>query len=315
MSNPFYTENKDVFQLHDDDNNILSLCTTSQAFFTRFKLSDLLWQKNRSIDTGKVSEIEENIQHVLELGRSFPNKQVTIGTVSGRNPVIIDGQHRCHAFKLFDRLKFRIQLIDYQSNEERFEGFKDINSNTALPEYYKDPDSLYKNIANRLVSSLDATSENGNLTLELKKDAMRTEIYDIMMQHRGSFEDCDLVRYIDMKVDHVMKKVSKIERWVEACKFSGDALIPVQPGKCVCLKTKTGTMQCKHASKFSYNNKGSEKNRCGKHVDKTYLYNPKVHSDGVYDGLEPEDRYLIYQKCGWFRVALESLDTFLAITL
>ena len=178
----FIEKYKDAWTSIEDDFNIYYLGTNSDILFeTSFKVKEHLWNKNRPIDDNKVSEIVSTIETAMEKGLSTPNKEITIGTVLQQDPVIMDGQHRCHAFRQLTGVKFKIQLINYQTEEERFEGFKEINSNTALPDYYKDQDSRYKDMAKRIAKYQERDEAEKMELLQKLPEEDREEFGDLSL--------------------------------------------------------------------------------------------------------------------------------------
>lgn len=116
---------------------------------------DLIWCKQRPINENKVKEISFFLKEKKKRSNVLINNQViTIGTILGKEPKILDGQHRLKALSQLDfHNKFFLNIMDFISNEERFLEYIAMNNNTPLPDYYKsisDIDSFWTKISDQI---------------------------------------------------------------------------------------------------------------------------------------------------------------------
>lgn len=123
-------------------------------FIKKFKsIDNFLWDKQREIDIDRVNSIIEYLDG-KPVGLRASNQCVTIATVKGDDPRVIDGQHRfVSVLKMDEDTPFLIQALDFNNNDDRFLEFVVINSNTPLPDYYKSitsRDKFYKQITDMI---------------------------------------------------------------------------------------------------------------------------------------------------------------------
>jgi len=134
-------------------------------FFTVFKdwKETLIWNKQRPINAEKVDQIyqsyRDNIKDMMYFSIS---PVISVGTVKGKDPKIIDGQHRLSALELWvgpNDVGFMIpfHIADYPDDNLRFKAFVDVNSNTQLPEIYKvisDKDVRQRKLAEECINAI-----------------------------------------------------------------------------------------------------------------------------------------------------------------
>lgn len=132
--------------------NYVLCLITSDVFLKQFPTwDDMLWDRQRPIEQKSVDRIITYIDEKHDDGLKLINQTITIATVNGANPRIIDGQHRLSAvLKLHHNTEFFLSCGNYTSENDRFIEFIKINSNTPLPVMYKDifdVDDYYKTAA------------------------------------------------------------------------------------------------------------------------------------------------------------------------
>ena len=294
----------------EDDFNIFYLYTDNKVFFRTFVIEEHIWNQQRPVDFEKVGQISNVIETAMSRGFSTPNKQITIGTVLKRNPVIMDGQHRCCAYRQTEsKIKINIQLIDYPSETERFEGFKEINSNTALPSYYKDPDSMFKEISERIFDILPDSVEKEN-----RKGELKSHIYQHLKDNQGNFDECEIDRgHLETLVLEEIDIISGLYTWREAYTYSRDAIISIKMDKCRIFKSKTSSQQCPYTARYRYNQRTSRQlDRCKRHCrdGEERLYHARTHSDLMFGKLSRQDKYLIFERCGWMEKSIKKLSSY-----
>jgi hypothetical protein len=131
---------------------------TSLGFIETFpKWANMLWDRQRPIEQSNVSQII-NYTEEKQGGLKLVNQIVTIATVIGDDPRIIDGQHRLQAcLDMHQDTEFYVVVADYKTANDRFIEFIKINSNTPLPAMYKDitdVDGYYKKTAKHIAETI-----------------------------------------------------------------------------------------------------------------------------------------------------------------
>ncbi len=102
----------------------------------------LLWERQRPIDQDKVREIVRTYEEGDQGYRSL-NQEITIGTIGGRSPKLLDGQHRLAAMIMYDNeIVFDIKWTNFRDEDQRYAAFRAINSNTPLPDHLKTADTI-----------------------------------------------------------------------------------------------------------------------------------------------------------------------------
>lgn len=137
---PFFSDidkiSKTSMSISDD--HMLALVTTG-SFVDRFgDETKFLWKNQRKIADDRVEDIINYIDDKDDTLKVV-NQFVLFATVNGNDPRVIDGQHRLRAVLSMDSdTEFIIQCTNYTSDENRFMEFVKVNSNTPLPDYFKD---------------------------------------------------------------------------------------------------------------------------------------------------------------------------------
>lgn len=138
--------------------NYLLCLFTSLRFITTFPTwTNMLWERQRPIEDANVKQILDYVEE-KQGGLKLVNQVVTIATVLGDDPRIIDGQHRLRAcLDMHQGTEFFVVVADYPTANDRFIEFIKINSNTPLPAMYKDiadVDGYYKMSAKYIAEAI-----------------------------------------------------------------------------------------------------------------------------------------------------------------
>ena len=115
------------------------------------------YEKNRPIDDEKVMEIVEHQRsHLLKYGSyDFHSGKINLGSVSGSNMKILDGQHRLKAMMYLEgMIECDIVLSDYANEGDRFEAYLTINKNTPVAEFYKTANDGQKYIISEAIKCI-----------------------------------------------------------------------------------------------------------------------------------------------------------------
>lgn len=139
------------------ENYLMSLFTSMTFISTFPEWTNMLWDRQRPIEKANVDSILDYIEG-KQGGLKLVNQVVTIATVLGDDPRIIDGQHRLRAcLDMHQETEFFVVVVDYPSANDRFIEFIKINSNTPLPAMYKDitdVNGYYKTAAKHLAEAI-----------------------------------------------------------------------------------------------------------------------------------------------------------------
>jgi hypothetical protein len=173
-----------------------------EEFFKSFELGDLLWNKQRPINQDVKSAILDNIISKDALnGHRLINMIITIATVNGNDPKVIDGQHRLAALENMDGDdQFIVIAIDFMDENSRFLEFININNNTSLPDLYKsitDFDSFCKNTAEITTEALareyPALLSKHDRNYYLHKPTIEEQLFKAFQTNNVPMEDMYLI--------------------------------------------------------------------------------------------------------------------------
>ena len=201
-----------------------------------------------------MNEIVEYIDG-QEGGLKLVNQIVTIATVAGSDPRIIDGQHRlCALMNLHQGTQFFVCGADYKDENARFLEFIKINSNTPLPEMYKDitdVEGFYRRASQQVSAAIcekysaHVGSMKGDYVLREKdvKEAMFVGL------RKRNVSMGDIVSMADSIVDELDSLVLFPQRAAHAYPIPS-----LRAGICVAQKSAADcTQQCPNPGKVEFN--------------------------------------------------------------
>lgn len=123
--------------------------------------TSLKWDKQRPVNQEKVAQIVNlhGVNDEMESGDYLvPGMQVTVGTINGIDPRIIDGQHRLEAlYMTHESALFHLMVYDFPKKILRFLEFVNLNKNTPLPAWYMaitNEETYMKTLADRICLSI-----------------------------------------------------------------------------------------------------------------------------------------------------------------
>ena len=184
------------------DKNLWKMIITYEGFRRVMPAKqDLLWDKNRPINAQKVQAIKTDYQR--NGSSHLINATITIGTIQGFQPKILDGQHRFEAYSQLFNLDqdnlLLIDLVDYANEDERFHDFLRINTNTPLPEIYRDisdRSSFNRCLAERLRTQIMALfsqhfSAARDEPYNLNAIELKERLYASLLRHTVAYENAE----------------------------------------------------------------------------------------------------------------------------
>ena len=245
----------ETYIMYKTDRSRKYLCNVS-TFFDNFGdwKSTFVWGRQRLINDDTVEDIVRSME-----GNSpdimIMNMDIRFGMVNGKDPKIIDGQHRLSALERMEpQVQFIISICDFLTEDERFLQFKAINSSTPLPEYYKaitDRDSYCKTVASEIYISLK----------KRYPDLVKSEQYFIQPKDEQNIYSA--IRRTNMPMGGDIPGI--VHEVIELC--SSPLLFPasnhaylaprVDPDKCKAQQSKDNKAQCSWSPK--------EGDYCGTH--------------------------------------------------
>jgi hypothetical protein len=296
-------------------------------FFEIFKdwKEQLIWNKQRPINNEKVDQIYQSYKNNIKDMMYFSiSPIISIGTVKGQNPKIIDGQHRLSALELWvepDTAGFYIpfHIADYADDNLRFRAFCDVNSNTQLPDIYKavsDKDVRWRRMAEgcmNAIKDLDilkpytyVPSKVGvpmhvpKFNIEACKDKIFTYIKtkNIDIQLTGDIDN-ELTMFFAKFQDITVKYNNELAD-SGITSFNKDGLI--NPNMCIACENKNSKNQCNHPKK--------KNDKCGVHDGtQTPICDAGYVRKALYDNVTKTGSFvLMYTDYSWVGDVLDLVD-------
>lgn len=268
-------------------------------------LKELLWDKQRSINSDQVNEIINYVDQKSMETKSV-NQFVFIATINGLDPKLIDGQHRLKALlSMDDEIGFIIQCVDYEDENERFLDFIKINSNTPLPDFYKSISShesycqvLSKEITDNLLINypfLETKSISGRYGY-LSHTKTRDSIFD-HLRERSIPMSCDVsMSIVPTFISIVGDKVLFPSR------VSSYPVPTINPDLCHANSSKViRHEQCSYKKKHG--------DFCGVHKnsDKKKLFNPRFKRNHRFEELKIYDSGFFVLNSRWLDIVMEKI--------
>ena len=205
----------------------------SQELWTKRRFKEILYEKNRRPGETDPTRITNIVNYQLSNRSNLDNGEylydtadwkITFATINNNpNTIrIIDGGHRITASLNIEKIYSIIQILDFPSEEERFEKFRLINISSDLPEIYRlSSDDVYK----KLCESLKVKVRNEgwfvqeNCILNTKSGLsynlpylIEGDFSNIILKYKteifGNFSE--LAETTDIVVDKVMLKLKSI---------------------------------------------------------------------------------------------------------
>lgn len=116
-----------------------------------------LYDKNRPIRDDIVEDIikyQESYYHRYEK-YNYGTGKIVIGTVGGKDPKILDGQHRLKSASFLDGIILAdVVVIDHKDDAERFDTYITINKSTPVPDLYKTSELQYRKVLDDVINKL-----------------------------------------------------------------------------------------------------------------------------------------------------------------
>lgn len=208
----------------------------SQELLTKGRSKEILYEKNRRPGETDPMRVTNIVNYQLS-NRSYnadnneylydtADWKITFATINNNpNTIrIIDGGHRITASVDIENIYSIIQILDFPSEEERFEKFRLINISSDLPEIYRlSSDDLYKNLCDSLKIKVrnEGWFVQNNYSFNTKSGVsynlpylVEGEFSNIILKYKteifGNFSE--LSETIDMVIDKVMYKLKFINQ-------------------------------------------------------------------------------------------------------
>lgn len=288
VKNPFFEVADSVAKILVERTSYRKYQFDVLSFFSNFNLVELLWDKQRPINENVKMSIIEYLSNLdKDSGRRMSNMNVTVATINGSDPKIIDGQHRLAAIENMDRDDcFFVDVIDFMDENQRFLQFININSNTPLPSIYKsvtDHDSFCKSVseltARKLVRKYPTLVSEVKKPYYMNKDDIKEYIFEYLRKYNVTM--CDLKTIRNDIVDATQDKniFPRIR-----CHYKNENVLI---NKDVCLSQKTEKekyIQCHRLPK--------ENGYCGYHKMMKYPFNPVLVKTKRFGEIITEEKML-----------------------
>lgn len=267
----------------------------------------LFYSRNRPIDDERVKIIQNKYhENCRKFGKYTFSGQITLGLIKGLDPKVLDGQHRLAALEnTSTENEFMIVIINYDNEDERFEGFKEINTNLSVPDKYKFSTKETKDISDKLADKI--------LELPIFKPYISTVLRNgvpAINKVKLTEKLCEVLPAIKvLDENHIIpdciSRIVKFNKLLEKKVLASYDIYMLKNGSCTAQENINSPLQCPNPDSYNLISK-----RCGKHSGKsTPDCYPQNLRKCLYEKLKKDGSYcLMYIEYEWVKKALTYED-------